>query len=90
MNGWIARLGARFLSFIRYAGGITVLFARTIFWVFVPPLKCRQALEQMVKIGVDSLPIVSLISLFTGMVVTRIFMLALVGTRLNKFKGIWK
>jgi preprotein translocase subunit SecD len=31
-----------------------------------------------------------LLSLFTGMVVTRIFMLALVGTRLNKFKGIWK
>jgi preprotein translocase subunit SecD len=30
------------------------------------------------------------LSLFTGMVVTRIFMLALVGTRLNKFKGIWK
>lgn len=68
MNGWITRLGERFLSFIRYAGGIAVLFARTIFWVFVPPFKRRHVLDQMVKIGVDSLPIVFLTSLFTGMV----------------------
>ncbi|OGX32738.1 MAG: ABC transporter permease [Omnitrophica WOR_2 bacterium RIFCSPLOWO2_12_FULL_51_24] len=68
MNGWITRLGERFLSFIRYAGGITVLLARTVFWVFVPPFKGRHVLEQMVKIGVDSLPIVFLTSLFTGMV----------------------
>ena len=68
MNGWITTLGERFLNFIRYAGGVSVLFVRTIFWVFVPPLKRRQILDQMVKIGVDSLPIVFLTSLFTGMV----------------------
>ncbi|MFA5339837.1 MAG: ABC transporter permease [Candidatus Omnitrophota bacterium] len=68
MNGWITTLGERFLNFIRYAGGISVLFVRTVFWAFVPPLKRRQVLDQMVKIGVDSLPIVFLTSLFTGMV----------------------
>ena len=68
MNGWITGLGAKFLSFIRYAGGVAVLFVRTIFWVFVPPLKRRHILEQTVKVGVESLPIVFLTSLFTGVV----------------------
>ena len=40
----------------------------TLFWIPIPPLRRRQIVEQMSKIGVDSLPIVSLISLFTGMV----------------------
>jgi phospholipid/cholesterol/gamma-HCH transport system permease protein len=34
----------------------------------MPPLRRRQLIEQMSKIGVDSLPIISMISLFTGMV----------------------
>ena len=53
MSAWIRMLGERFLNFVRYAGGVSVLFARTIFWVFVPPLKGRQVLDQMVRIGVD-------------------------------------
>jgi phospholipid/cholesterol/gamma-HCH transport system permease protein len=68
MDSWLTGLGGKFLGFIRYAGGISVLFVRTIFWTFRPPHKGRQVLEQMVKIGIDSLPIVFLTSLFTGMV----------------------
>lgn len=51
-----------------YTGGLMILFARTIFWMFNPPVRKWQILEQMNKIGVASLPIVLLISLFTGMV----------------------
>jgi phospholipid/cholesterol/gamma-HCH transport system permease protein len=40
----------------------------TLFWIPIPPLRRRQVVEQMSRIGVDSLPIVSMISLFTGMV----------------------
>ena len=61
-------LGRRFMDFIRYAGGISILMGETLFWIPMPPLRRRQIVEQMSKIGVDSLPIVSLISLFTGMV----------------------
>lgn len=61
-------LGKRFMEFIRYAGGASILLGETLFWIPMPPLRRRQILEQMSKIGVDSLPIVSLISLFTGMV----------------------
>ena len=68
MGDWISDLGARFMSFVRYAGGVSVLFVRTIFWIFVPPFKRKTALEQMAKVGIDSLPIVFLTSLFTGMV----------------------
>ncbi|MFH0771507.1 MAG: ABC transporter permease [Candidatus Omnitrophota bacterium] len=68
MNNGISRLGKRFVSFIHYAGGISVLFAQTIFWVFIPPLRKRHILEQMVRIGVAGLPIVFLTSMFTGMV----------------------
>lgn len=61
-------LGHRVMDFIRYAGGISLLMGETLFWIPMPPLRRRQIVENMSKIGVDSLPIVSLISLFTGMV----------------------
>ena len=51
-----------------YIGGLVVLLAQTIFWVFAPHLRKGQVLDQMNKIGVASFPIVFLISLFTGMV----------------------
>jgi phospholipid/cholesterol/gamma-HCH transport system permease protein len=68
MRGWISRLGGRFMAFVRYTGGVSVLFGQTIFWIFVPPTKRRQVLDQMVKVGIDGLPIVFLTSMFTGMV----------------------
>ncbi len=68
MNGWISRLGDRFIALVHYTGGVTILFLQTIFWIFMPPLKRRQILDQMVKVGIDSLPIVFLTSLFTGVV----------------------
>lgn len=64
----IRSLGARFTDFIRYTGGLAVLTGQTLFWIPIPPFRRRQIFEQMSRIGVDSLPIVSLISLFTGMV----------------------
>jgi phospholipid/cholesterol/gamma-HCH transport system permease protein len=68
MKRFLEVLGRRALAFIRYAGGVSMLMGETIFWIPMPPMRRRQVFEQMSKIGVDSLPIVSLISLFTGMV----------------------
>ena len=45
-----------------------MLMGETLFWIPLPPSRKRQIIEQMARVGVDSLPIVSLISLFTGMV----------------------
>ncbi|MBN2453163.1 MAG: ABC transporter permease [Candidatus Omnitrophica bacterium] len=61
-------LGHRFIDIVRYAGGVSILMVQTLFWIPIPPLRTRQTIEQMSKIGVDSFPIVSMISMFTGMV----------------------
>jgi len=61
-------IGHRVMEIIRYSGGLTILMGQTLFRIPIPPLRGRQIAEQMSKIGVDSLPIVSMISLFTGMV----------------------
>ena len=51
-----------------YVGGVSILLAKTVFLSLTPPYRRRQTLDQMNRIGVDSFPIVFLISLFTGMV----------------------
>ncbi len=61
-------LGARFIKFFRYAGGISILLGETLFLIPKPPLRRRALVQQMNSIGVNSLPIVFLISLFTGIV----------------------
>jgi phospholipid/cholesterol/gamma-HCH transport system permease protein len=68
MRNLLEGLGRYFIGFLRYAGGVSILMGETLFWIPIPPLRRRQIVEQMSRIGVDSLPIVTLISLFTGMV----------------------
>jgi len=55
-------------SLFRYIGGMAILFIEAVFWSFIPPYRRQQITEQMYKVGVGSLPIVFLTSLFTGMV----------------------
>jgi phospholipid/cholesterol/gamma-HCH transport system permease protein len=68
MRDHFGKLGKRFLDFLYYAGGICLLGIRATFNLFLPPLKRKQAFIQMTKIGIDSLFIVFLCSLFTGIV----------------------
>ncbi|MDD4956432.1 MAG: ABC transporter permease [Candidatus Omnitrophica bacterium] len=68
MNGAYSYIKGRVLGFFAYMGGLSVLLAKTVFWLFAPGSRKRQTLEQMNKIGVESLPIVLLISFFTGIV----------------------
>jgi phospholipid/cholesterol/gamma-HCH transport system permease protein len=55
-------LGAPFA----YFGGRASLFARALLALFRPPLRLRLILDQMQFVGVGSLPIVSLVGLFSG------------------------
>lgn len=61
-------LGKKIVSFIHYIGGIAVLFGQTIYWIFRSPPRIKETLLQMRNIGIDSLPVVFLTSLFTGIV----------------------
>lgn len=68
MRNLIKTLGEKALNFFTYIGGVFSLFISTLFQLIVPPLRRRELFIQMYKIGVLSLPIVFLVSLFTGMV----------------------
>lgn len=59
-------LGRKIINFIHYVGGLSVLFAQTIYCTFKFPPRLREILFQAKHIGVNSLPVVFLTSLFTG------------------------
>ena len=73
MTDVLAFLGRNTLDFLRYLSGLYDLSAKAAYWTFVAPFRGRKlkwdsAIHQMVLVGVNSIPIVSLISLFIGIV----------------------
>ena len=73
MTGVLTFLGRNTIGFIRYMSGLYDLSAKAAYWAFVAPFKGRyvkwgNTVHQMVLAGVDSIPIVSLFSLFFGIV----------------------
>ncbi len=73
MTGVLAFLGRNTLDFLRYVSGLYDLSTKAAYWSFVAPFKGRHvkwgnAVHQMVVAGVDSIPIVALISFFIGIV----------------------
>lgn len=65
---WLGRLGQKSTDFFQEAGGISILFARTLYTTFTTPLRWSSCLDQMNRIGVTSLPLVFLTAVFSGMV----------------------
>src|SRR5712692_438363 len=73
MTAVLTFLGRNTLEMFRYLGGLYELTKRVGYWTFVAPfkgqgLKWGSAIHQMVLTGVNSVPIVSVIALFIGMV----------------------
>ncbi|MFH1621500.1 MAG: ABC transporter permease [Candidatus Omnitrophota bacterium] len=68
MKSYLLNLGKKILNFFDFIGGMTKLFLETVFWIFVPPIKKERTLEQARLIGIDSLLIVTLVALFTGVI----------------------
>jgi len=73
MTGALAFIGRNTLDLLRYLSGLYDLSAKAAYWTFVAPFKGRpvkwnSAIHQMVLAGVNSIPIVFLISLFIGVV----------------------
>ncbi|MGH9361409.1 MAG: MlaE family ABC transporter permease [Thermoanaerobaculia bacterium] len=54
--------------FFLEVGRFFVMLWRTLVWTIRPPYDWRELLRQMVRIGVDSVPVVLLTAMFTGMV----------------------
>jgi len=66
----LSKIGAKVLAMLFFFGGLAILSGRAVRWTFLAPLKRGRVLEQARKAGVDSLPIVALISLFIGVIFT--------------------
>ncbi len=61
-------LGSSVKGLIEEIGKIILLFYSTLKWLLRPPLEIKSILKQMVEIGVNSLPVVIITAVFTGMV----------------------
>lgn len=68
MEKWIKRLGERVIYFIHFLGDISILLAQTFLWIPIRPMKRKRILAQARVVGIESFPIVSLVALFTGMI----------------------
>lgn len=69
VKNFLSSLGGRFYRLIHYAGELTVLFAETISFCFVPPFKGYRILTQAKRIGPGSFFIASLVAFFVGMII---------------------
>ncbi|MFH1641048.1 MAG: ABC transporter permease, partial [Candidatus Omnitrophota bacterium] len=68
MQDLFITLGNKILTFLFFIGGLSRLAFQSIYWTFIPPFRKDRIFEQAKKAGVDSLAIVSLISLFIGVI----------------------
>lgn len=73
-NRILGSIGRRGLVFIDHVSGIKKLSGQTFYWILVAPVKgkgfkWKNTVDQMVRIGYESLPIVSLIAFFVGLII---------------------
>jgi phospholipid/cholesterol/gamma-HCH transport system permease protein len=64
----LERIGRVFIRLFEETGLWFRMLWRTMLWTFRPPFEGREWLRQMVRVGVDSIPVVFLTTMFTGMV----------------------
>jgi phospholipid/cholesterol/gamma-HCH transport system permease protein len=62
------RIGRRFISLFEQTGLWFQALWSTIVWTLRPPWEIKEWFRQMVRVGVDSIPVVFLTTMFTGMV----------------------
>ena len=62
------RIGRVFLRLFEQTGLWFTMLWRTISWAVRPPFEINEWFRQMVRVGVDSIPVVFLTAMFTGMV----------------------
>jgi len=68
MTAVLDRIGLAFIRLFEQTGIWFRMLWRTITWTIRPPFEVGEWLRQMVRLGVDSIPVVFLTAMFTGMV----------------------
>lgn len=70
MNDFLEKIGEATRAALEDIGRFWNMLFSAFFWAFRPPFDYRQWVKQMVRVGVDSLPVVGLTAMFTGMVLS--------------------
>jgi len=65
---FLENLGRKFISLLYFLGGLGNLILQSFFWLLIPPYKKERIFEQAQKAGADSLPLVSLVAFFIGVI----------------------
>jgi len=68
MTHWLELFGLYTVWIFEETGRFFYVLAEATLWAFRRPFDAAEWLKQMVRVGVDSIPVVFLTSLFTGMV----------------------
>ncbi len=68
MTRLFEKVGLASISIFEQTGLWFRMLWRTLTWTVRPPFEGREWLKQMVRVGVDSIPVVFLTAMFTGMV----------------------
>lgn len=72
-NNFFGSIGRKTFTLFDHLGNIWKLASKTISWIFIAPFKKKvkwnNTVNQMVRIGVESVPIVSLIAFFVGLII---------------------
>ena len=68
MNRVLEVIGRFVLRILEEFGRVFTMLGRVIGWTFRPPYDVPELFRQMVRVGYDSIPVVFLTTLFTGMV----------------------
>ncbi len=68
MTRWLEKIGEPVLGMLEELGRFFYILAQAFLWAFRRPFDGAQWVRQMVRVGVDSVPVVTLTALFTGMV----------------------
>ena len=61
-------IGSFVISVLNIFGGLSIMLWKTAQWTVRPPYRIRLIFEQIVYIGINSIPVVMMSGLFTGMV----------------------
>ncbi len=69
-TAFLEGVGRRSLSLFEEIGRFFYILHTTIYWTFRRPFDGREWVRQMVRVGVDSIPVVGLTAMFTGMVMS--------------------
>ncbi len=68
LTKFFIELGRRILSFMYFFGGLASLSGQTVYQALKPPYNNYRIFEQAKKAGYESLPIVSVVALFIGVI----------------------